>query len=106
MFNVFAGLDDISRWYLSPSQAYSCYSSWQNYHQDTSQERDFIIVSENLNKSFDTPDPYEENINNKLGKVSPICTDFKNLQNNINQPNNKAIFVSIQSKQTQVVSLK
>lgn len=104
--NVFAGLNDISQWHLSPSQAYSCYDSWQNYHQDTSPEKDFIIVSENLNKFSDIPEPYKENQPNKLGKVSPTCVEFHNLQNQINQSNNQAIYSTIQSKQNQVISLE
>ncbi|MGI0482358.1 hypothetical protein ACN4EE_16440 [Geminocystis sp. CENA526] len=106
LFNVFAGLDDISRWYLSPSQAYFCYSPWQSYQTDTRQDKDFIIVSEALNRSPNIPEYEREYNQNKLGKVSPICTDFDNLKNQINQPNNKQIFTTIETKQKQVASLQ
>ncbi|WP_017292447.1 hypothetical protein [Geminocystis herdmanii] len=113
LFNVFAGLDDISRWHLSPSQAYSCYSSWQRYNEDTRldhevalRDRDFHIVSETLNQRLDIPENPEENYRGKLGKVSEICLNFNNIKNQVNQPNNQAIFTKIQNNITQVKSLQ
>src|SRR6056297_1862178 len=44
LVNVFTGLDDISRWYMSPSQAYPCYSQWQNYRSQTTTDKDYEIV--------------------------------------------------------------
>ncbi|MFN5873366.1 MAG: hypothetical protein ACK44G_12660, partial [Aphanizomenon sp.] len=31
LINVFTGLNDISQWYLSPSQSYPCYFEWNDY---------------------------------------------------------------------------
>jgi len=45
LFNVFAGLDDISRWPISPQQAYPCYSQWDWYRQNSSENVDYEIVS-------------------------------------------------------------
>lgn len=106
LFNVFAGLDDISRWYLSPSQAYSCYSSWQSYNEDTRGDRDFHIITETLNQPINIPENPEENYRGKLGQVSEICLNFNNLKNKVNQANNQAIFTKIQNKITQVKSLQ
>src|SRR4028118_887567 len=44
LINVFAGLDDISRWHISPTQAYPCYSEWQNYRTQTTKDKDYKIV--------------------------------------------------------------
>lgn len=106
LINVFSGLDSISRWYLSPSQAYPCYDQWQNYQQDKNNDRDFLIVSEILNRVPNIPESYDKSPEGHLGKVSPICVDFASLKNKINQPNNKLIFTTIEDKQKQVTSLE
>lgn len=108
LINVFLGLDSISRWYLSPSQAYPCYDQWQSYQQNKNSDRDFLIVSEilNLNRVPYIPENYDQSPERHLGKVSPICVNFASLKNNINQANNKLIFTTIEDKQKQVTSLQ
>ncbi|MBL1209156.1 hypothetical protein [Geminocystis sp. GBBB08] len=106
LVNVFSGLDDISKWYLTPSQAYPCYEQWQNYKEDIRDNRDFQIISNALNKVSNLPQSYQESSRQYLGKVSPICLNFTSLANNINQPNNKLIFTTIEEKQKQVTSLE
>lgn len=108
LINVFLGLDSISRWYLSPSQAYPCYDQWQSYQQNKNSDRDFLIVSEilNLNRVPYIPENYDQSPERHLGKVSPICVNFASLKNNINQLNNKLIFTTIEDKQKQVTSLQ
>jgi hypothetical protein len=108
LINVFLGLDSISRWYLSPAQAYPCYDQWQSYQQNKNSDRDFLIVSEilNLNRVPYIPENYDQSPERHLGKVSPICVNFASLKNNINQPNNKLIFTTIEDKQKQVTSLE
>ncbi len=106
LFNVFAGLDDISRWHLSPSQAYPCYDQWQSYQEETIGDRDFSIVSDALNKEKISTQIYQLSEKAHLGKVSPICINFVSLQDKINQPNNKLIFTTIGDKQKQIASLE
>jgi predicted RNA-binding Zn-ribbon protein involved in translation (DUF1610 family) len=106
LINVFSGLDSISRWYLSPSQAYPCYDQWQSHQQNKNSDRDFLIVSEILNRVPNIPESYDQSPEGHLGKVSPICVNFAGLKNNINQPNNKLIFTTIENKQKQVTSLE
>ncbi|BAQ59601.1 hypothetical protein GM3708_5 [Geminocystis sp. NIES-3708] len=106
LINVFSGLDSISQWYLSPSQAYPCYDQWQSYQQNKNQDRDFQIVSEALNTIPNIPQSYDQSAEGHLGKVSPICLDFQAINKKINQPNNKVILKSIEDKQRQVTSLE
>ncbi|WP_373481341.1 hypothetical protein [Geminocystis sp.] len=106
LINVFSGLDSISRWYLSPNQAYPCYTSWQNYQQNNNQDRDFLIVSEALNNNLNLPSSYQESSQKNLGKISSICVNFSSLKEQINKPNNKVIFTSIEDKQRQITSLQ
>jgi predicted RNA-binding Zn-ribbon protein involved in translation (DUF1610 family) len=106
LINVFSGLDSISQWYLNPSQAYPCYASWQTHHQNNNKDRDFIIVSEALNKNLNLLSSYNQSPEGHLGKVSSICVNFANLKEKINQPNNQVIFTAIKNKQRQVTSLE
>lgn len=105
LINVFSGLDSISQWYLSPSQTYPCYNSWQNYQQNKNTNQDFQIISNALNLTNNTS-IFDRSPRDNIGKVSPICLDFKSLEKNINQPNNKQILTTIQEKQKQVASLE
>lgn len=52
LINVFTGLDDISRWHISPTEAYPCYSEWQNYRAKTTKDKDYEIVK--LSLPYDT----------------------------------------------------
>lgn len=106
LINVFSGLDSISNWYLTPSQAYPCYASWESYQQNTNKDRDFLIISEAFNKNINLPQSYQQSPEGHLGKVSPICVNFASLKEKINQPNNKVIFTTIENKQKQVTSLE
>ncbi|MTF39551.1 hypothetical protein VKI22_12165 [Cyanobacterium aponinum UTEX 3221] len=99
--NVFYGLDDISRWPLSPTQAYPCYQSWQNYQEDSSSPnnyqfiRDFIGENQN-SLSFNS---VEEN---HLGKVSPLCLQYESLTQALNNNTNQNIVRRIDEKNTQI----
>lgn len=95
--NVFYGLDDISRWPLSPTQAYPCYQSWQNYQEDSSSPdnyqfiRDFIGENQN-SLSFNS---VEEN---HLGKMSPLCLQYESLTQALNSNTNQNIVRRIDEK--------
>jgi len=99
--NVFYGLDDISRWPLSPTQVYPCYQSWQNYQEDSSSPdnyqfiRDFIGENQN-SLSFNS---VEEN---HLGKVSPLCLQYESLTQALNNNTNQNIVRRIDEKNTQI----
>ena len=42
--NVFIGLNDIGQWYISPENAYPCYVQWDNYRDQTSENKDFELI--------------------------------------------------------------
>lgn len=108
LINVFTGLDDISRWYISPSRAYPCYSEWENYRTKTSKDKDYEAVK----LAF----PYEMNRSNfqqvyrqaevgSLGKVSAVCLDYAGRKDEINNPANRQIIKVIEQKQNQINTL-
>ena len=46
--SVFAGLQDISQWPLSPSQTYPCQQEWRQYRESDADEKNYSIISDNL----------------------------------------------------------
>jgi predicted RNA-binding Zn-ribbon protein involved in translation (DUF1610 family) len=109
LFNVFAGLDNISRWYMSPSEAYPCVSEWKNYRESKqSSTRDYQIVASALNR--DSGQTEIEQINNsqkdRLGNVSSICLNYAELKEKVNIPAYRSIEQSIEQKKTKISSLE
>ena len=105
LINVFTGLDDVSRWYISPSQAYPCYSQWQNYREETNTNKDYEIISSSLsdiNKQISQEQIYQEVEERHLGKVSQTCLQYAKYQDQINISQNQQIIQNIVQKQTQV----
>ncbi|HYW17881.1 MAG TPA: hypothetical protein VE956_00980 [Nodularia sp. (in: cyanobacteria)] len=105
LVNVFTGLDDISRWYMSPSQAYPCYSDWQNYRSQTTTGKDYEILKVSLfeaNNELTQEQIYQQTEARHLGKFSPICLQYAKSQDQINIPPNQQIIQNIDQKQTQI----
>ena len=107
--NVFTGLDDISRWHLSPAQAHPCYSEWNSYHQTTG-NKDYDIVrkaaiaqtNENVYSSapkLSTRETYERDAKNHLGNIASICLDYAGIRDKVNTPENQKIVSTIDRQQ-------
>ncbi len=110
LFNVFAGLDDISRWHISPSEAYPCISEWKNYRDPQQMsDRDYKIIESSLNRQSRETSLDLNSLGNqkdRLGKVSDICLNYDQLKDRINIPANKTIFQSITQKQNKIANLE
>ncbi len=113
LYNVFAGLDQISRWHLSPTEAYPCISDWEKYRDPnqkkdsarrTLRERDYQTISSALDR--DLRPPNIDNQQDRLGNISPICLNYSQLEDKVNTPANKTIQQSIIQKQTKISSLE
>ncbi|WP_414549932.1 hypothetical protein [Anabaena sp. CCY 0017] len=109
LINVFTGLDDISRWYISPSQAYPCYSQWQNYKSQTTTGKDYEIIQSSLSGRYNELSQeqiYQQTQERHLGKVSPTCLQYAKYQDQINIPPNQQIIQNIEQKQSQIAQLE
>ncbi len=109
LINVFTGLNDISRWYISPSQAYPCYFQWQNYNSQTTPDKDYEIVKSSLsdfNGQTSQEQIYRQTEERHLGKVSQTCLQYAKYQDQINIPPNRQIIQNIDQKQQQVSQLE
>jgi hypothetical protein len=100
LVNVFTGLDDISRWHLSPQQVYTCYSEWQSYKKNNSPDRDYDLITTFL-VDYKNNNYQDEEIGH-LGKVSPICLQYADIKNKLNNKENKTLLSKIQTKQDNI----
>ncbi len=115
LVNVFMGLNDVGQWYISPYEAYPCYSQWNNYLNSNSQNKDY----EFLTQSFDIVSPdyqiasnsnvsqhYQNLSENKLGSVSTTCMTFAGYQEAITTLENEDNFRTINKNQESIFILQ
>ncbi|MCF2149860.1 hypothetical protein IQ276_026210 [Desmonostoc muscorum LEGE 12446] len=110
LINVFTGLDDISRWHISPTEAYPCYSEWQNYRAKNTKEKDYEIVKLSFpyspNNKFSFQQNYQQGETGHLGKVEQICLKYGEYKDKINNPQNQQIIKTIEQKQVKISNLQ
>lgn len=125
--NTFQGLNEISQWPMSPSLAYPCQVEWQSYRQENKETRDSTILRKTLaNQPTLTPDifakpaeldnspaamtsfrqRYQQSEQAHLGKVSPTCLSYGALQDQVTNPENKALQQKIDQKQKEILTLQ
>ncbi|MEH2105167.1 hypothetical protein [Nostoc sp.] len=110
LINVFTGLDDISRWHISPTEAYPCYSEWQNYRTKTTKDKDYEIVRlslpYNTNNQLKFQQNYQQAEAGHLGKVSQTCLQYADYKDKINNPEKQQIIKTIDQKQAKISILE
>jgi predicted RNA-binding Zn-ribbon protein involved in translation (DUF1610 family) len=110
LFNVFSGLDNISQWHISPSQAYPCVSEWKSYRESKKpNDRNYDVLALALNTDFNLSgfeDNYRNGEKDRLGKVSPICLNYAELKDKVNRPENKKTKLDIDRKEQKISSLE
>ncbi len=105
LFNVFMGLDDISRWPISPAQAYPCHSEWQSYRENTSAGKDYDIISRNFNdRGMPLEGGYAAAGDQQLGQVSEVCLQYGAASDAIASPANQEIIRQIANTQSELSS--
>ena len=110
LINVFAGLDDISRWHISPTEAYPCYSEWQNYRAKTTKDKDYEIVRLSLpdyqNNQLSFQKNYQKAEAGHLGKVSQTCLQYASYKDKLDNPEKQQIIKTIDQKQAKISYLE
>ncbi|EDX87359.1 hypothetical protein S7335_5068 [Synechococcus sp. PCC 7335] len=122
LFNVFAGLDDISRWPLSPEKTYPCRSEWISYREDTAEEKDYRFINQLVSSDSDTQNPrlpatinqsyyrgsyygsYQDLGRGHLGEVSEICLQYESALEAVDSLDNKTIISRINDIQAEISS--
>jgi hypothetical protein len=84
LVNVFIGLDDIGRWYISPGQAYGCQGEWTGYRTSEAEHKaDDILraaIENNQPAYVSLTETYQQWTDDHLGGVDPICTGYAQRQ--------------------------
>ncbi len=125
LWQVFGGLSQISRWPLSPDQAYPCYGAWVNYREQVDQDkittetRDIqilrnSIVDQSIAFSPNLPPAttpslaqrYREDAVDHLGKISPICMAYARARDALNTPSSRILVQDIQAREEAISQLE
>jgi hypothetical protein len=108
--NVFTGLDDISRWHLSPAQAHPCYLEWNGYQTQSTPRKDYDILRQAISSKTRGADvfdysgsypqveltrKYQDSTKNKLGSISKICFEYAGLRDKIDGNENQKTVATI-----------
>jgi len=125
LFNVFAGLDDISQWPLSPESAYPCRSEWASYRESTAEEKDYRQIAQLLSRggdpsatglpinisgdsygrlSYAYADSYSDLGEGHLGEVSEICLQYEATAEAVANSDSQAIAKQINDTQAEIAS--
>ncbi|MFN4067340.1 MAG: zinc ribbon domain-containing protein [Thermosynechococcus sp.] len=109
LINVFNGLNEISRWPLSPDEAQPCYAPWQAYRQDSRSDREIRFLEQQI--SLDplpqrAVERLQESSKGRLGSISPICLTYAKYQDAVNRPLHRERLKQRQEKQEQIQTLE
>jgi len=109
LFNVFSGLDDISRWHLSPDQVYPCYSEWQDYRSQTTGDKEYAILQRSLPDYPSQPSvrkTYLQVEAGHLGRVDETCLQYADYQDKLRTADNQKLVKTIDQKQQSISNLE
>jgi len=110
LINVFIGLNDISHWHISPTEAYPCYAEWENYQTETAKTKDYDFIRLALSSNdFDQASfqqTYQRSESGHLGKVSEICLKYATIKDKLKNAEKQQTINAIDQKQTQISSLE
>ena len=109
LINVFTGLNNISEWHLSPTQAYPCYSEWNNYKTQTTKNKDYEFLRSSLpygSNEQRVRQTYQNVEIRHLGKVSEICLNYGESKDKLNNPQNQKILTTINQTQDKISRLE
>ena len=104
--SVFAGLNDISQWPLSPYRTYPSHSAWQNYRESTAVDKDYSIVSQSLDFSDlrANTGSYQSYSEGYLGEVSSLCLQYERTENALSTSAAQTITKGINDNQAEIDS--
>ncbi|MEI3652421.1 MAG: hypothetical protein V6D39_21115 [Dolichospermum lemmermannii FEM_B0920] len=109
LINVFTGLNNISQWHLSPYQAYPCYSEWNNYKTQTTNNKEYEFLRSSLpygSNEQRVRQTYQNVEIGHLGKVSEICLNYGESKDKLNNPQNQKILTTINQTQDKISRLE
>lgn len=113
LVNVFAGIDDVGRWPLSPYQAYPCHNQWTDYRDSTATDKDYTFVERAVNSPFveggmvvAEGTDYSRAAEDHLGSVSEICLQYEQVHNSVRSEDTLAIAKQINDQTAEIRSFE
>lgn len=108
--NVFAGLSDISQWYIDPFAASPCYTEWSSYRANKSPDRDFQATYSalSINRTYESSfrQRYQQAETGHLGKVTETCLTYADYKDKVYTADNQTTLKAIDQKQTTITKLE
>ena len=115
LVNVFMGINDIGQWYISPEEAYPCYSQWNSYLNSDSKDKDYEILTQSfdinspnyyISSNGDTSKYYQSINEEKLGSISTACMTFASYQDALSTPKNQENLRTINQNEELIFNLQ
>ncbi len=110
LFNLFSGLSDISRWPLSPDQAYPCQSTWAGYRRQTEGDRDYDMLRNTIRfidePAFSWATDYRARAEGHLGQVSGQCLEYGAIADALNTAENRDLLSRLDQTQRAIATLE
>ena len=105
--NVFIGLSDIGQWYISPENAYPCYVQWDDYREQTSENKDFQLIRRVAEPtSGKLTERYLRESVDHLGEINGLCLQYAEKRDAIQQPENATILETLDDKGRAIATLE
>lgn len=103
LINVFAGLNDIGNWPISPSQEFPCYGEWVDYRESTvaNKEADFLqrsLTAPQVSRQAD----YRRISDDHLGAVSGLCMQYADFYDQLDTADNQQVVEAIRQRDTEI----
>lgn len=103
--NVFSGLEDISRWPLSPQQAYPCHHEWQIYRINSSANKDYSLIDRAVSPEGTLVQKRYQNLDRgHLGTVNDLCLQYEDRWVTLTIPKTQQIIQRINDTQAEINS--
>ncbi len=103
LINVFTGLNDISNWHLSPTEAYPCYAEWKTYQSASSSTKDYEILRRSLIPDNQT---FNQARAGRLGQIAQICLTYTTYEDKVKNPDNRSIIQESDRKSEKIASFE
>ena len=104
--NVFIGLNDIGQWHISPENAYPCYARWDNYREQTAENKDFDLIRRAADpNNVSLTERYQQEAVDHLGEINSLCLQYAAKQDAVQRSDNATILETLDEKERAIATL-
>lgn len=108
LINVFAGLDNIANWPLSPEETFPCYGAYQAYQNERERQDPFQVDTQTIAQVIADAQGWQppSDDRHRIGSVNPLCIEHKRLKQAVPTPENIKRQDAIATLNTEIDTLK